>query len=518
MKERSSSSNISSSSSTSAWPAGGLPPAASDLAAAVAPLAVMCGADAAPLTQAVRCLPPALQQGVLAHGCQVAQHMRSLGVPLPLLAATLRRCLPLFSKPPAAHAAPLMAELMEAGLNAAEALRCFERSPVVAGSTSLAPSLAALADLLSAGGSETGGSSNSNSNSELPSAAQLQLQPAAALLREQPGAASALLAVRPAELHRRAAYLSSSLGLSAAQLAAAVRRDASLLALPPERLEEQAAALAEELGMSGKQFAELAAACPAALANLAECIEELTHAASGLAGEYGEAEARQLVLACPELLASDPRTRCRSEATLGLLWVSHPRGLAMRRPQLLCAELAEPACVATRLLLQVCFGLSAAEVYELLAPAASGDAKSLACRLSYAETLGLPLDAAPAGIAAAASSTGSPPDDTPAGIVAPAPAASELCRAEAAEHSAQSALTTARPAGLNLDDVATLPQEQLLSRMQRLAGKAGRPWPGSADFTAFAAGFAKRPEWRHLQTAAAAESARLLRLLRSTAN
>ncbi len=286
MKERSSSSSGSSrsSSNSSAWPACGLPPAALDLAAALAPLAVMCGADAAPLSQAVRCLPPATRQAVLAHGCQVAQHMRSLGVPLPLLAATLRRCLPLFSKPPAAHAAQLMAELMEAGLNAAEALRCFERSPVVAGSTSLAPSLAALADLLSAGGSETGGSSNSNSNSELPSAAQLQLQPAAALLREQPGAASALLAVRPAELHRRAAYLSSSLGLSAAQLAAAVRRDASLLALPPETLEEQAAALAEELGMSGKQFAELAAACPAALANLAECIEELTHAASGLAG------------------------------------------------------------------------------------------------------------------------------------------------------------------------------------------------------------------------------------------
>ncbi len=231
--------------------------------------------------------------------------------------------------------------------------------------------------------------------------------------------------------------------------------------------------------------------------------------------EYGEAEARQLVLACPELLASDPRTRRRSEATLGLLWVSHPRGLAMRRPQLLCAELAEPACVATRLLLQVCFGLSAAEVYELLAPAASGDAKSLACRLSYAETLGLPVDAAPASNEAAASGAGSPPDDTPAGIVAPAPAEAA---SEAAEHSAQSALTTARPAGLNLDDVATLPQEQLLSHMQRLAGKAGRPWPGSADFTAFAAGFAKRSEWRHLQKAAAAESARLLRLLRSAAN
>lgn len=282
----SSSSSSSSNNSSSAWPAGGLPAPASDLAAALAPLAAACGADAAAVTQAVRCLPPALRQGVVANGCQVAQHLRSLGVPLPLLAAALRRCLPLFSRPPAQHAAPQMAELMAAGLSAAEALRCFERSPMAAGSSSLGASLAALSQLLSAGSDSGSTSSSSGSGSgDVPTADQLQ--PAAALLREQPGAAAALLAVRPSELHRRAAYLRDSLGLSAAQLAAAVRRDATLLALLPETLEEQAAALQEELGMSAQQFAELASACPAALANLADCVEELTFAASSLAGVRG---------------------------------------------------------------------------------------------------------------------------------------------------------------------------------------------------------------------------------------
>ena len=280
----SSSSPSSSNGSSSTWPAGGLPAPASDLAAALVPLAAACGADAAALTQAVRCLPPALRQGVLANGCQVAQHLRSLGVPLPLMAAALRRCLPLFSRPAAQHAAPQMAELMAAGLSAAEALRCFERSPMAAGSSSLGASLAALSQLLSAG-SDSSSSSGSSGSGDVPTAAQLQ--PAAVLLREQPGEAAALLAVRPSELHRRAAYLRDSLGLSAAQLAAAVRRDATLLALPPETLEEQAAALQEELGMSAQQFAELATACPAALANLVDCVEELTFAASSLAGVRG---------------------------------------------------------------------------------------------------------------------------------------------------------------------------------------------------------------------------------------
>ena len=117
-----------------------------------------------------------------------------------------------------------------------------------------------------------------------------------------------------------------------------------------------------------------------------------------------------MVSACPDLLSSDPRTRRRSEATLGLLWVAHPRGLALRRPQLLCAELAEPAAVATRMLLQACFGLSPAEVYELLGCAASSsEAESLASRLSYAEMHGVPVQPAPASSATPAGGTSSPP-------------------------------------------------------------------------------------------------------------
>lgn len=215
-----------------------------------------------------------------------------------------------------------------------------------------------------------------------------------------------------------------------------------------------------------------------------------------------------MVAACPDLLSSDPRTRRRSEATLGLLWVAHPRGLALRRPHLLCAELAEPAAVATRMLLQVCFGLSPAEAYEVLGCAASrSDAEPLASRLCYAEMHGLPVVAAPASSATLAGGASSPP----------AAACGTAGAAEQAAPVQQSAAPTmARTAGLSVDELACLPQDQLLARMQKLANKASQPWPGSADFAAFAAGFAKRSEWRHLQRAAAAESARLLRLLRTT--
>ena len=209
--------------------------------------------------------------------------------------------------------------------------------------------------------------------------------------------------------------------------------------------------------------------------------------------EYGEAEARGMVAACPDLLASDPRTRRRSEAALGLLWVAAPRALALRRPQLLCAELAEPACVATRLLLQLYFGLSPAEVYGLLGCAASSEAQQLACRLSYAELCGLRVAATAAGRAAAAAAQGSSlPPAAPGG----------------GGSGGGTALAAAPPAGLCLDDLAGLPEEQLLSHMQLLL------LPGSAHFAAFAAAFPQRPEWRHLQQEADAESARLLRLLR----
>lgn len=209
-----------------------------------------------------------------------------------------------------------------------------------------------------------------------------------------------------------------------------------------------------------------------------------------------------MVAACPDLLSSDPRTRRRSEAALGLLWVASPRALALRRPQLLCAELAEPACVATRLLLQLCFGLSPAEVYELVGCAASSEAQQLACRLSYAQMNGLPVAAPAAGSAAVAAAQGS-------GLPPAAPSS---------DGSGGSAVSAAavQPAGLCLEDVAGLPEEQLLSHMQLLASISGQPWPGSAHFTAFAAGFPQRTEWRHLQKEAAAESARLLRLLRGS--
>lgn len=215
-----------------------------------------------------------------------------------------------------------------------------------------------------------------------------------------------------------------------------------------------------------------------------------------------------MVAAWPGLLSSDPCTRRRSEATLGLLWVSHPRGLTLRRPQLLCADLADPASVATRVLLQTCFGLSSAEVYELVGCAASGEAERLACRLSYAEMNGLPLQgpaaSSAANSAAAAGNTAAPASNSSGGSSSAAPGT-------AAEQ------TAARAAELSVDDVASLPDEQLLPRMQKLASSASKPWPSSAHFAAFAASFAKRSEWRHLQTAAAAESARLLRLLRGAA-
>lgn len=268
------------------WPTGRLGPASPELAAALAPLAAACSADHAALTRAVACLPPGpLQQGVLQHGCAVARHLCNLGCTPRLLAALLSRCLLLFASPPEQHAAPLLTELVAAGLTVPEAARCLERCPAAAGADSFTPAVAALAGLLAAAGVNSSSGDGSAQDTQAaahrqPGSRQPRLHLAGDLLRVQPEAAQ-LLRLPPAELRRHARHL-LSLGLTAAQLAAALSVDggAALLALSAEELDERAEVLEEELGGGPAFFAALLHAGPAMLAesDAAEVLEP--HAAA----------------------------------------------------------------------------------------------------------------------------------------------------------------------------------------------------------------------------------------------
>lgn len=178
-----------------------------------------------------------------------------------------------------------------------------------------------------------------------------------------------------------------------------------------------------------------------------------------------------MAAAAPELLTSSPGTRQRAAATLALLWLADPAAALRAAPQLLCAELASPACVAARLALQRAFRLSPAQVYTRLPGVctACDEPEQLACRLAFLEQQRVPVAV-----------------DAEAGCCPGALAA------------------------INLQDLCTLSDEQLLSRVALAAGGACGP----RGLAAFQAAFAAGPSWRGLQAAAAAESARLQRLLR----
>lgn len=184
-----------------------------------------------------------------------------------------------------------------------------------------------------------------------------------------------------------------------------------------------------------------------------------------------------MVLDAPELLSDGAATWRRALDTLRLLWVPDPAALARRAPRLLCADLAGPACVASRLVLQYSFGLPAAAVYERLPGSALAPPEELACRLSFLEMQGLPVAAAAAG----------PEEGLAEGAAA---------------------------AAISLEEVAALPERTLLQRLEQLAAACRQAWAGAAAFAAFRSSFQQRPEWAHLQAEAAAESARLQRLLR----
>ncbi|KAL4421611.1 hypothetical protein ABPG75_010902 [Micractinium tetrahymenae] len=477
--------------SSFAWARGRLGPASAELSAALGPLATLCHADRAALARAVACLPPGpLQQGVLQHGCQVAAALLRLGVRPPLLTQLLRRCLRLFSRPPEEHALPLLAQLAAAGLLPAQAAHCLERCPAVAGAASLQPALLALGQLLaadqdaSAGGSSTS-TTGSGSSSSSSRAAEQHLRLAGGLLREQPAAAQ-LLCLAPAELRHRASHLRMrSLGLSPAELAAALRRDALLLAVSPGEMCARAEALQDELGGGPAFFAALLAADPTVLAE-SDAEEVLTPHAAALAQEFGRGQVRRMVAAAPRLLATAPAAWRAALAALSLCWVPNAPALAARSPQLLYADLAAPASVAARLALQHALGLSAAEVYERLPGCAAGGlpAQSLACRLQ----LLLQKDSSDGGANSSSSGSGS------AHVAGAARAGSSMNSA------ANLPLTAAAAA---LEETSGLSDAQFACRL-------GMP-PG--QLAAAEEELAASPGWRHLLAEAEAEATRLQRLL-----
>ena len=210
-----------------------------------------------------------------------------------------------------------------------------------------------------------------------------------------------------------------------------MRHDAALLTLTPGQMEEQEAALAQELGADASAYSRLLCTAPSVLAFLAHGVEELEHAAWALAlvgvlclrpacelqgasyavpaspllsstlaaaclccRNLGGGMRRPWCCAPPQLLMDGTTVWRRSLHTLALLWVPDPSALVRRSPQLLCAELAGPECVATRLLLEHTYQLPAAAVYERLpgaAAASEAPAHPGAPALPWLELQGMPL-------------------------------------------------------------------------------------------------------------------------------
>ncbi|PRW05841.1 peroxisome biogenesis factor 10-like isoform X1 [Chlorella sorokiniana] len=224
-----------------------------------------------------------MQQGVLNHGVEVAEYLREIGCNQALLARLLRRCIPLFCQEVDKRAGPLVGQLLGLGLTGAEAARCFERCPMTgAVSHGFGPTILALEDLLEAG-SVTG----------LDGRRLL-----ADLLIGQPTAA-ALLTLRPDELRQRADGL-LDLGLSMAELVAAVHKDALLLTVDPEELHEQAAVLHEELGADRDVFASMLLLEPSAVVE--GCAHDLQKRVTRLVEELGQQGALETVMDMPTLL------------------------------------------------------------------------------------------------------------------------------------------------------------------------------------------------------------------------
>ena len=133
---------------------GKLVPVPPGLAAELAPLAALCGADLGAVTKAAAALHPPRQQCMPANGPAVAAHLQQLGMPQAQLAALLERCPALFSWPVEQRGGVLFGQLMALGLSAAEAGRCFQQQPAAATRISYEPAIAVLSELKAAGGKD----------------------------------------------------------------------------------------------------------------------------------------------------------------------------------------------------------------------------------------------------------------------------------------------------------------------------------------------------------------------------
>ena len=106
---------------------------------------------------------------------------------------------------------------------------------------------------------------------------------------------------------------------------------------------------------------------------------------------FGRGAARKMVVAASALLAVPIATWRRSLATLALCWVEDPAVLALRVPRLLCSDLAAPASVTARIVLQRGLALPAAAVYARLPRCIASTAvppAALAARIDVLQELG----------------------------------------------------------------------------------------------------------------------------------
>ncbi|PRW05885.1 hypothetical protein C2E21_9406 [Chlorella sorokiniana] len=200
-------------------------------------------ADPAALRDRLRKLPGMRQQGVLDNAAAVAAHLRSpaVGLTVPQAGQLLERCPVLFSWPAEQRAAVLFGELLEAGLTAAAAARCFGSFIAAANPTTLAPGLAELAAILA--------HSEDRASSPGPQPVAAAQRTVAALLTQTPGAVR-LVCQRAGYLQQQAAELQQA-GYSAAEVAAFAWEQPQLLCISgAARLADLAAVLQEELGVT----------------------------------------------------------------------------------------------------------------------------------------------------------------------------------------------------------------------------------------------------------------------------
>ncbi|PRW05909.1 RNA polymerase sigma factor [Chlorella sorokiniana] len=314
-------------------------------------------ADPAALLTNLRKLPGVRQQGVLDNAAAVAPHLLSpaVGLTAQQVGQLLELCPALFSWPPEQRAAVLFGELLGAGVTAPAVAQCIATYPGAAETTTLAPCLGEAAAILAH--SEDRDSSLGGPAAKVPAAQRT----VAALLTKIPSAVR-LVCQRAGYLQQRAAELQQA-GFTTADVAAlAWQQPEMLITNAAVKLACTSAVVQQELGLPAAAVVSLATHTAARW--LLASGETVRARAAALAQGFGQAPAAAMVLRSPGALGVDPAIWQHNLCYMAACGVADPKTVLRQRPRVLSFDPAAAGFLQRRLLLQRCFQLTAAQLYE----------------------------------------------------------------------------------------------------------------------------------------------------------